>query len=279
MSDRLDLNGLAQSAVLYIQRMLNRHAKLSLPLVEDGLAGPKTRAAYEKASDQWHQRYAPTKWFVAAKGDKLLHLDLGVLEPEVTQRMFANRTALVPGVGGKFLPRGVMIHHTAGPRGRSDGAIPVKRFSEGQRDIPGPLAHFVIGRAGTIYHVSNGRANHAGFGHETKYVPFGTPEFFERKIGEDNTSGNTFLYGIEIDHSGAADEEWSVASYLTAARLTAAICRLWGWDAWRVLGHYEWTKRKVDPDIDMHAFRDIVHRYITSGPNTVVHVTKVMRKR
>ena len=83
----------------------------------------------------------------------------------------------------RFDPRGVVWHHTAG---RSTGDMPsLDLLIRGRADLPGPLAHFGLGRSGTIYVVASGKANHAGYG------------------GWNGYSGNASVLGIEAEPPSA----------------------------------------------------------------------------
>ena len=136
--------------------------------------------------------------------------------------------------------RGVICHHTAGPR---QGNMPsLRTVTEGRPDLPGPLAQLGLGRDGTFYVVAAGRCNHAGPG---------------RWRGV--TTGNSSFIGIEAENTGLHDDaQWpdvqmqalrrGVAAILQHLRLTADDCA----------GHKEYALppgRKTDPDFDMNAFR------------------------
>ena len=58
--------------------------------------------------------------------------------------------------------RGVMCHHTAGPK---DGNMPsLGIVTNGRPDLAGPLSQLCLGRDGTFFVVAAGRASHAGEG-------------------------------------------------------------------------------------------------------------------
>ena len=139
--------------------------------------------------------------------------------------------------------RGVMCHHTVGPR---TGIMPSLRvLTEGRSDLPGPLAQLGLGRDGTYFVVAAGRAFHAGQGN-----------------WQGVTTGNTSFIGIEAENTGIATgpqgDPWpevqvdvyrrGVAAILTKIRANAIMC----------CGHKEYALplgRKVDPSFDMDDFR------------------------
>ncbi|MCU7376181.1 N-acetylmuramoyl-L-alanine amidase [Paucibacter sp. O1-1] len=136
--------------------------------------------------------------------------------------------------------RGVMVHHTAGPR---SGNMPsLDTLMHGRSDLPGPLAHLGLGRDGSFYLVAAGRANHAGAGDW-------------RGI----TSGNTSFIGIEVENVGtAADLPWPVKQRDALVHGCAALLQHIGVGSEWLVGHKEYALpkgRKPDPLIDMDALR------------------------
>ena len=79
-----------------------------------------------------------------------------------------------PASTGGFNPYGVLWHHTAGPKaGPNNPAPSLQTVIHGRPDLPGPLAHVLIGWDGTCHVVAAGRANHAG--ECNGFGPFGYP--------------------------------------------------------------------------------------------------------
>jgi len=122
-----------------------------------------------------------------------------------------------------FAPRGFLWHHTAGPRTGLAPSLGV--VVNGRRDLPGPLCNLYLDRAGRVYVVASGRANHAGAGSWS------------------GLSGNSTVYGLEIENVGTPSEPWAPWLLAIAARIAAAtgvateLCCL----------HREWApRRKVD---------------------------------
>lgn len=168
---------------------------------------------------------------------------------------------------GDFAPVGVLNHHTAG--GSSGDAPSLAVLKRGRSDVPGPLCHVLVGRSGTCYVVANGRANHAGRGSSkvlretrTNVAPSGTAA--SRNLVDD-ADGNTWYVGIEIENTGTGHEAYSAAQLRAVVVANAAILRaLDAPRAERVVGHLEWTRRKVDPrGFSMKSLRADVERQLS----------------
>ncbi|MET8399567.1 N-acetylmuramoyl-L-alanine amidase [Streptomyces sp900116325] len=137
---------------------------------------------------------------------------------------------------------GVMIHHTV----TSGVASSVAICRDGHSDLPGPLCHGVIDKAGTVHLVGYGRANHAGLGDDDVLAAV----IAERALPADNeanTDGNARFYGFECINLGDNKDPWPEAQVEAIARAAAGICRAHGWGAESVIGHSEWQPGKIDP--------------------------------
>lgn len=146
--------------------------------------------------------------------------------------------------------RGVICHHTAGPRAGNMPSLGL--ITNGRPDLAGPLAQLGLGRDGTYYVVAAGLANHAGAGTWQGVV-----------------TGNTSFIGIEAENAGVADDPWPEIQIDAYARGVAAILARIGAGAQMCCGHKEYALpvgRKVDPAFDMTAFRARIER-ILSGQN------------
>ena len=144
------------------------------------------------------------------------------------------------GTGGSFTPRGVLFHHTAS--NAASGPAPALGIcTHGRVDLPGPLCQFLVARDGTVYFVAAGRANHAGYGGPIKGIP--------------QDSGNTYLFGVECENNGIG-EPWREEQKRAVAILFALLLKRMKRGARMVIGHKEYTSRKIDPNgIDLNAFR------------------------
>lgn len=122
-----------------------------------------------------------------------------------------------------FNPMGFVWHHTAGgPKGNAPSLGVV---TNGRKDLPGPLANVFQARDNTVYVVAAGRANHAGPG------------------GWKGLSGNSSVYGLEIENVGTAAEPLRPDQIETAYKVAAALTK----DPRLCCHHKEWApKRKID---------------------------------
>lgn len=145
-----------------------------------------------------------------------------------------------------FNPRGSVNHHTAGPRGGNSPSLNI--CINGRRDLPGPLCNVYQARDNTIYVVAAGRANHAGSG------------------GWAGLSGNSSVYGLEVENIGTVAEPWRPDQIDTMAKVHAALIRGRA-DASKVCHHKEWTTRKPDAHtIPGNTFRAKVAGYLNPAP-------------
>lgn len=172
---------------------------------------------------------------------------------------------------------GFIWHHT-GADVTDAKAYAAGTMWSGITGLPGPLCHFTIGVDGTVYLVGWGRANHAGGG---------DPVVLNHVINEDYTGqlhptkgnsngvdGNAHFYGMEIQYSGS--HKMTNAQYITALKLSGAICEFHGWSDKSVIAHGEWSSDKWDPGyasgkiMDMVAVRKDVAATIAVGSTPVV---------
>jgi peptidoglycan hydrolase-like protein with peptidoglycan-binding domain len=145
--------------------------------------------------------------------------------------------------------RGVICHHTAGPK---SGIMPsLKVVTDGRPGLDGPLAQLGLGRDGTWFVIAAGRANHAGAG-----------------AWKGITAGNTSFIGIEAENQGIPADPWPAVQVDAYKRGVAAILKKLGADVSMCIGHKEWApRRKIDPSFDMDDFRAAVTAIMAgSGP-------------
>ena len=166
------------------------------------------------------------------------------------------RTRRRPASTGGFGPiNGVMIHHTV----TSGAAInSVTLCERGHASLPGPLCQGVIAKDGTVYLISNGRANHAGGG-DPAVLSKVQNESYNRdtllrptKGNANGTGGNDNFYGFECINLGNGRDPWPEKQRDAIVRASAAILRAYGgpadgWTAKSVIGHKEWSNDKIDP--------------------------------
>jgi hypothetical protein len=147
-----------------------------------------------------------------------------------------------------FTPRGSVNHHTAGS---ANGATPsLNTCIYGRSDLPGPLCNVMQSREpdgnDKAYVVAAGRANHAGDG------------------GWRGLSGNSSVYGLEIEHTGTSSISESrrvIASTIHAAMIDGKA----GPDM--CCQHFEWTSRKIDlaTEVDVNGWRNRIANALASG--------------
>lgn len=136
--------------------------------------------------------------------------------------------------------RTVTVHHTAGP---ATGAAPsLRTVVDGRPDLAGPLAHYLIGRSGTVHVVAAGLCWHTG----ATLQPW---------------QANAYSIGLELENSGTVADRYPPAQLDALRRLCRALCDHYDIPTARVLGHREICDppgRKPDPlpaTLDMRAFR------------------------
>jgi hypothetical protein len=162
-----------------------------------------------------------------------------------------------------FDPRGHVLHHDVASHtetlpnsmivGRADNpATPQNEF------LSGPLCNFWLARSGTVHLVAAGEANHAGAG------------------GFNGLSGNSSVWGTEMNNLGFPTDPWPETQLEAMARLAAATADFSGFGASMVCGHKEWRPGdKPDPHtINMADFRKRVAAQTKEGFSIVDRETK-----
>ncbi|MFJ9176748.1 peptidoglycan-binding protein [Streptomyces sp. NPDC102360] len=107
----------------------------------------------------------------------------------------------------------------------------------------------------TVHLVGHGRTNHAGSGSSAVYAAVRAERALPSPPGPDAVDGNTHFYGFEIENLGNGRDPYPSAQLAAVERLSAALCRAHGWTAASVIGHKEWTRRKIDPSFSMSGMR------------------------
>lgn len=147
---------------------------------------------------------------------------------------------------GAFRPEGILLHHTA-----STGyASTLHTVRYGRPDLAGPLCNIFIAK-GKAHIISAGKANHAGMGAAealSRLRHNDTPNGTARQMGyQDAVNGNGLLVGFEVLSPGNGTVlplvDWNVMCHAAAAILK----HMRQPHASRVIGHAEWTRRKIDP--------------------------------
>ncbi|MEW2487204.1 peptidoglycan-binding protein [Streptomyces sp. NPDC048411] len=143
---------------------------------------------------------------------------------------------------------GVMLHHTA-------GRDSLTLCRDGTAALPGPLCIGLVAKDGTVHLAGYGRTNHAGAGSSAVFDAVRAERPLPGPPGPDAVDGNTHFYGFEIENLGNGHDPYPAAQLAAVERLSAALCRAHGWSAASVIGHKEWTGRKIDPSFSMPGMR------------------------
>ncbi|WP_353943395.1 peptidoglycan-binding protein [Streptomyces sp. HUAS MG91] len=143
---------------------------------------------------------------------------------------------------------GVMLHHTA-------GRDSLTLCRDGTAALPGPLCVGLIAKNGTVHLIGHGRTNHAGAGASAVYRAVCAELPLPYPPGPDAVDGNTHFYGFEIENLGTGKDPYPTAQLAAVERVSAALCRAHRWTAASVIGHKEWTRRKIDPSFSMSGMR------------------------
>ncbi|MEU2179728.1 peptidoglycan-binding protein [Streptomyces thermolilacinus] len=172
---------------------------------------------------------------------------------------------------GTFGPiNGVMIHHTVS----SGTDHSVRLCYDGYAALPGPLCHGVIAKNGDVYLISAGRANHAGAG-DAGVLAAVRDERALPAPNDRSADGNVHFYGFEAINRGNGADPWPDEQLDAIERVSAAICRAYGWSAASVIGHKEWTNQKTDPrGFSMTTMRERIDRRLATKPGRPVPAPK-----
>ncbi len=137
---------------------------------------------------------------------------------------------------GEFgLPRGVLLHHTAGPLKGDAPSLPT--VINGRPDLAGPLSQLFLARSGIWHVVAAGKA--------------------WRGI----TDGNGHFIGVEAENTGMPNDPWPSIQMNSYVRGVRAILAEIAAPADMAAGHKEYATppgRKTDPSFDMDNFRAMV---------------------
>jgi LysM repeat protein len=158
---------------------------------------------------------------------------------------------------------GVVIHHTVTKGTRNTVDI----IQDGHSSLPGPLSQGMIAKDGRVHLVGYGRANHAGLGDPDVL----SAVIAERDLPVDNEAsvdGNRHFFGFECENLGNGKDPWPAAQLEAIERVSAAICRYYGWNERSVIGHLEWQPGKVDPKgFTMASMRNRIRARLAVSPD------------
>ena len=161
---------------------------------------------------------------------------------------------------------GVILHHTV----TSGTANSVGICYDGYTELPGPLCHGVIDKAGEVWLVANGRANHAGGGDPDVLAAVVNESYGDRPPATNEhqgstgaVDGNVHFYGFECVNLGDGKDPWPDVQVEAMVRASAAVCRAHGWGAKSTIGHKEWSDWKSDPTLPMPTLRARIAERLT----------------
>jgi N-acetyl-anhydromuramyl-L-alanine amidase AmpD len=148
---------------------------------------------------------------------------------------------------------GVVLHHTAGMNS-------LNYIVSGNPYAPVRAAHFYVSRSGHVSVCSGVGAYHAGAG---------GPYRFTRTVVVPKDSGNSRLYGIEIESLGTSAKIDGSAKGMTTDQVvsTALLCAALldamrtgplSYRVGRIIRHRDWTPRKIDTQQDLQWWRNVV---------------------
>jgi N-acetyl-anhydromuramyl-L-alanine amidase AmpD len=172
-------------------------------------------------------------------------------------------SATIDPYAGKSDFAGILLHHTAG-RDSLNYIVNSNPYA------PVRACHFLIARDGTVMVVSGSGAYHAGAG---------GPWSFTKTVRVPKDSGNSRLYGIEIESLGTTakingkPEGMTVDQVVATARLCAALLdamRLGplSLKAGRVIRHRDWApRRKIDTCQDLDWWQEAVRIALRNAKN------------
>jgi hypothetical protein len=156
----------------------------------------------------------------------------------------------------QFMPVGLLNHHTAGSSVLTNYPDP-PYWSNRRLEAS---CNITIRGDGTVAVLNAGWAHDSGNGDKKvlaavradRAAPKPSDTYVDGKPGGVNpgVSGNRYYIDIEVQHLGNGDPIVP-AQRMALIATNAVICRHMAWDPrFRLIGHREWTRRKVDPRWD-----------------------------
>lgn len=174
-------------------------------------------------------------------------------------------------------PAGIMVHHTAGPQpypldslaGARDGKLRcnIAPRQNGQLVVISAAACNYSSGSGSSLVLASVRAGFA-------------PTGLAKDLGlVDDVNGNPWFYNLEVDHPGNG-APIPAAQWNAVVAACAALCAHHNWTSQHVIGHAEWTARKIDPRWDnqdahrnLNAIRNAVQAALdTQEPPVTDHI-------
>ena len=137
----------------------------------------------------------------------------------------------------RFTPEGLINHHTAGTNDYDPARLLRK-------------CNFYISPVGVTYLLAAGYQADTGMGDPNVLMRVRNdqePLPPQDRYPEDRINGNPWFIDIEVGHWGDGSPIPEVQRD-ELIRVNAAVCDMYGWaPEVKLLGHKEWTRRKIDP--------------------------------
>jgi len=171
---------------------------------------------------------------------------------------------------GRLDPKAVMVHDSV--TGSMSDERAAQFCADGRSDLKGPLYVCMIGQDGQAHLIAHGVSWNAGKGNLSRLnqARSGTMPLAQElgRPSTDNTStANSIVHGVAYTTAGAGP--YSAVQRAAGPRVVAAYCRAEGWSAnggaGSVIGHGEYSTRKVDPQLDMGELRRQVRELLAGG--------------
>jgi hypothetical protein len=192
----------------------------------------------------------------------------------------------------------VQVHEHAGWRTRSHGTLSANVIvvhdsvtgsmsdetaanfcATGRSDLAGPLYECLVGKDGTAHLIAYGQTWNAGKGNGARFAQAAAGKMpLNMELGrpgpDDYPSANQRAHAIALITYGAGP--YTAEQTEGTARVCAAYCQAEGWDqygATSMIGHGEFSARKIDPQFDMGHLRTRTHALVmATGEEWVVTV-------
>jgi len=169
----------------------------------------------------------------------------------------------------------IVVHDSV--TGSMDDERAANFCATGRSDLAGPLYECLVGQDGTAHLIAYGQSWHGGRGTRARFelaaagkMPL--PVELGRAGTDDYSGANQRSHGVAFITYGAGP--YSPEQTEAGARVCAAYCQAEGWGQYgaaSMLGHGEFTSRKIDPQMDMGLLRTRTHALVT-GTGEVWHV-------
>jgi hypothetical protein len=171
---------------------------------------------------------------------------------------------------GTLNARSIMVHDSV--TGSMDDERAANFCAAGRSDLKGPLYEALIGRDGVCHLIAHGVTWNAGKGNAARLTQARKGQMpLDRELGrpasDDTSIANREVHGLAFVTAGAGP--YTDVQRAAGARVVAAYAKAEGWTprggAGSVIGHGEYSRRKVDPQLDMGDLRRKVEAALSGG--------------